>query len=79
MGDWSLPRLLSKVHVHIEHRLATARKVFGYPVTKGDVKYAQVKVESVSQAPIALAFRFHMPGYLCREDPGTHSGTTAHV
>ena len=36
MNNWSLQRLLAKLHGDIEHRLATAREAFGHPVTKGD-------------------------------------------
>jgi hypothetical protein len=36
MSEWSLPKLLAGLHEDIESRLATARKVFGHPVTKGD-------------------------------------------
>jgi hypothetical protein len=36
MNDWSLQRLLAKLHGDIEHRLKTAREAFGHPVTKGD-------------------------------------------
>jgi hypothetical protein len=36
MSDWSLQRLLAKLHTDIEHRLATAREAFGHPVAKGD-------------------------------------------
>jgi hypothetical protein len=33
---WSLPQLLAGLHDDIEQRLATARKAFGHPATKGD-------------------------------------------
>jgi hypothetical protein len=33
---WSLPQLLAGLHDDIENRLATARKTFGHPGTKGD-------------------------------------------
>lgn len=36
MSTWSLPKLLAGLHDDIERRLATARKVFGHPGTKGD-------------------------------------------
>lgn len=36
MTDWSLPQLLAGLHDDIERRLATARKAFGHPGTKGD-------------------------------------------
>ena len=36
MTDWSLPHLLAGLHDDIERRLATARKAFGHPGTKGD-------------------------------------------
>ncbi|MGD1092500.1 MAG: DUF6602 domain-containing protein [Bryobacteraceae bacterium] len=36
MNDWSLQKLLAKLHADIEHRLTTAREAFGHPVTKGD-------------------------------------------
>jgi len=36
MNDWSLQRLLARLHADIEHRLATAREAFGHPVAKGD-------------------------------------------
>ena len=36
MTDWSLPQLLAGLHDDIEQRLATARKAFGHPGTKGD-------------------------------------------
>ncbi|WP_394168923.1 DUF6602 domain-containing protein [Saccharospirillum alexandrii] len=36
MTRWSLPQLLSSLHDDIQHRLATTRKSFGHPGTKGD-------------------------------------------
>ena len=36
MSGWSLPALLAGLHDDIERRLATARKAFAHPVTKGD-------------------------------------------
>ncbi len=36
MSKWSLPQLLAGLHDDIEQRLATARKTFGHPGTKGD-------------------------------------------
>lgn len=36
MSDWSLPYLLAGLHDEIERRLATARKAFGHPGTKGN-------------------------------------------
>ena len=36
MTDWSLPQLLAGLHDDIERRLATARKAFVHPGTKGD-------------------------------------------
>ena len=36
MTAWSLPQLLAGLHDDIEQRLATARKSFGHPGTKGD-------------------------------------------
>jgi len=36
MNDWSLSDLLSGLHNDIENRLATARKAFSHPGTKGD-------------------------------------------
>lgn len=36
MSNWSLPQLLAGLHDDIEHRLATARKTFDHPGTKGD-------------------------------------------
>ena len=36
MTDWSLSVLLSGLHDEIEQKLATARKAFGHPGTKGD-------------------------------------------
>lgn len=36
MNKWSLPQLLAGLHDDIESRLATARKTFGHPGTKGD-------------------------------------------
>src|SRR5258706_6871801 len=36
MSDWSLSQLLAGLHEDIERRLATARKAFGHPTTKGD-------------------------------------------
>jgi len=35
MTDWSLPQLLAGLHDEIEQRLATARKSFSHPGTKG--------------------------------------------
>jgi hypothetical protein len=35
MSAWSLPQLLAGLHDDIEQRLATARKSFGHPGTKG--------------------------------------------
>ena len=37
---WSLNKLLEGLHQDIEHRLSTARKSFGHPVTKGDASEA---------------------------------------
>jgi hypothetical protein len=36
MSAWSLTQILSELHEDIEHRLASARKVFDHSVTKGD-------------------------------------------
>ena len=36
MNDWSLSNLLAGLHDDIEQRLATARKAFSHPGTKGD-------------------------------------------
>ena len=36
MSDWSLPQLLASLHEDIQQRLATVRKTFGHPGTKGD-------------------------------------------
>jgi hypothetical protein len=36
MSNWSLSQLLARLHDDIEQRLATARKAFGHPTTKGD-------------------------------------------
>jgi hypothetical protein len=36
MSDWSLSVLLSSLHEDIQQRLATVRKSFGHPGTKGD-------------------------------------------
>lgn len=36
MNDWSLSKLLAGLHDDIERRLATARKTFAHPGTKGD-------------------------------------------
>jgi hypothetical protein len=36
MNDWSLSKLLAGLHDDIEQRLATARKAFSHPGTKGD-------------------------------------------
>ncbi len=36
MSNWSLSQLLAGLHDDIERRLATARKTFGHPTTKGD-------------------------------------------
>jgi hypothetical protein len=36
MNKWSLPELLGGLHDDIQNRLATARKTFGHPGTKGD-------------------------------------------
>lgn len=36
MSNWSLSQLLAGLHEDIETRLATARKTFGHPTTKGD-------------------------------------------
>ncbi len=36
MNKWSLPELLAGLHDDIQSRLATARKTFGHPGTKGD-------------------------------------------
>jgi hypothetical protein len=36
MNDWSLSKLLAGLHDDIEQRLATARKAFAHPGTKGD-------------------------------------------
>jgi|SRR5580765_1739058 len=36
MNEWSLPKLLAGLHEDIQHRLATARRTFAHPDTKGD-------------------------------------------
>jgi hypothetical protein len=36
MSDWSLPVLLASLHDDIQQRLATVRKSFAHPSTKGD-------------------------------------------
>src|SRR4051812_341856 len=36
MSDWSLPVLLASLHEDIQQRLATVRKSFAHPGTKGD-------------------------------------------
>jgi hypothetical protein len=36
MSDWSLSHLLASLHEDIQQRLATVRKSFGHPGTKGD-------------------------------------------
>jgi hypothetical protein len=36
MSDWSLSKILAGLHDEVEQRLATARKTFGHPGTKGD-------------------------------------------
>jgi hypothetical protein len=36
MSEWSLAQLLSSLHEDIQHRLATVRKSFNHPGTKGD-------------------------------------------
>jgi hypothetical protein len=36
MSDWSLHHLLSGLHDDIQRKLATVRRVFGHPGTKGD-------------------------------------------
>jgi hypothetical protein len=36
MTKWSLPILLGDLHEDVQRKLATARKAFGHPVTKGD-------------------------------------------
>lgn len=36
MSQWSLSQLLSSLHEDIQQRLATVRKTFGHPGTKGD-------------------------------------------
>jgi hypothetical protein len=36
MAQWSLPILLAGLHEDIQNRLATARKAFGHPGTKGN-------------------------------------------
>jgi hypothetical protein len=36
MSDWSLSVILSSLHEEIERRLATVRRTFGHPGTKGD-------------------------------------------
>ena len=36
MPDWSLPVLLASLHDDIQQRLATVRKSFAHPGTKGD-------------------------------------------
>jgi hypothetical protein len=35
MNEWSLPQLLAGLHEDIQHRLATARRTFAHPGTKG--------------------------------------------
>src|ERR1044072_2088851 len=40
MPDWSLSQLLVSLHEDIEQRLATVRKSFGHPGTKGDASEA---------------------------------------
>jgi hypothetical protein len=36
MNEWSLPKLLAGLHEDIQHRLATARRTFAHPGTKGN-------------------------------------------
>src|SRR5881396_1445227 len=36
MSTWAISQLLAGLHDDIERRLATARKTFGHPTTKGD-------------------------------------------
>src|SRR5271167_5208978 len=36
MSEWSLSQLLSSLHEDIQQRLATVRKTFSHPGTKGD-------------------------------------------
>lgn len=36
MNEWSLPKLLAGLHEDIQHKLATARRSFAHPGTKGD-------------------------------------------
>src|SRR5229473_1908283 len=36
MSEWSLSQLLASLHDDIQQRLATARKAFNHPSTKGD-------------------------------------------
>jgi hypothetical protein len=36
VSEWSLPQLLSSLHEDIQQRLATVRKTFNHPGTKGD-------------------------------------------
>ncbi len=40
MSGWSLPTLLSHLHGEIQQGLATARQVFGHPVSKGSASEA---------------------------------------
>ena len=43
MNNWSLSQLLAGLHDDIETRLATARKAFGHPTTKGDASEREVR------------------------------------
>lgn len=40
MSDWSLPQLLSGLHDDIQQKLATVRRTFAHPGTKGDASEA---------------------------------------
>ena len=40
MSDWSLQQLLSGLHDDIQQKLATVRRSFGHPGTKGDASEA---------------------------------------
>ena len=67
MSEWSLSQLLTSLHEDIQQRLATVRKTFGHPGTKGDASenvwislldaYLPKRYQAAGKSPRALKNR----------------------